>query len=266
MYSIYVNNKYVHNVYARLSSEKIQYSDSYVQKINEEILDKEEKEREKEYISFLAVGGFRLIRPGKTLAFSVGNVDASMYVSVVCLPKIWIANFPFDPKMFGCLVIWSEQGNILVTPHNPKASWVPGKKGDKLVSNFIESGSGLNVGERLYFGRTSSYGGIPCAASISDKICNGWLMANNKLQQSGDLLKNTGCELIQAKHGDPIPPNAVMTGVTEADGSLYVGRVGGSIPCYIATEDGKIKCFVYLLCELDKEKRVGNGEILVLTA
>ncbi len=268
MYSIYVSNNFERNVYARLSSEKMQYSDSYVQKIKEDIFDREGKEQQKEYISFLALGGFCLIPPGNTLAFSKDNAAASMFVSVVCLSRVWIANFPFDPKVFGCLAIRNEKGNVLVSPHNPKAVWMPARSGDKLSSDSIEAGVGPRVDDRLYFGRIGSYGGIPCTAvSTSGNLCSGWLIGGaSSLHESGYLLKNTVFELIRAKRGDPIPPNAVMTGMPEADGSLYVGRVGGSIPCYITSEDGKIKCFVYVLTLFDKEKRVGNGEIMMLTA
>ncbi|KAJ7382352.1 hypothetical protein OS493_035411 [Desmophyllum pertusum] len=83
--------------------------------------------------------------------------------------------------------------------------------------------------------------------------------------ESGDLLKNTGFELIRANKGDAVPPNAVMSGVTEADGSLFVGRVGGSIPCHITTKDGKIQHFVYGLLP-GGVKRVENGEVIVLTS
>ena len=132
----------------------------------------------------------------------------------------------------------------------------------------FEAGVGRTDEERLYFGRScmpyweANGGGIPCAVTSSgnDRV---WLVGAGSGYICGHLLKNTGFELIRAKRGDLVPPNAVMTGVRPADGSLFVGRVGGSIPCYITTEDGKIKYFVYGLFE--NEKRVQNGEIMVLT-
>ena len=270
MYNIYVTNKSGHDVaYVRLSSEKLQYADSYVQKIKEEILDKEGKEWSKEYISFLALAGFCLIPAGKTRAFLVENAGAIMYVSVVCLSRVWIANFPFDPKMYGCLAILgriSNKTNIVASPYNPTPVWIPATSGDKVPSDTIEAGNGRHMNEQLYFGRIANNGGMPCAVTSSGNICGEWVVdPRANLCRSGDLLKDTGFELIRANKGDAVPPNAVMSGVTEADGSLFVGRVGGSIPCHITTEDGTIQHFVFGLLG-GGLKRVENGEVMVLTS
>ena len=263
MYTIYVTNKLSKNVYIRLSMEKTQDGESYVQKIKEDVLSaKSSYDISNQCICFLLLGGFCSISPGKTRAFPVENVEAPLYVSVMCSPTVQMVNFPFNPKMHGCMAILSDSINIVVSPHNPEAVWLPAKTGDQLPSDIIKAGVG-RYNEDLYFGRKASInGGIPCAVTSHVKLCNMWLMAGNVTHESGELLKNTGFELIRAKRGDPIPPNAVMTGVTEADGSLFVGRVGGSIPCHITTEDGRIQCFVY---GLDKENRVANGEVMVLT-
>ena len=251
----------------------MQFADDSTQKMKEEILEKKSYELSERYTSIMALGGFCLIYPGKTCTFSVGNVAACMYVSVVCSYTVWVANFPFDPKMHGCLAI-SEvvstggRNIVVILPYNPEAVWLSAKKGDQLPSDVIFSGPGIGLrNKHLYFGRKASVnGGMPCAVtSVTNNdgnFCNMWLLAENVRHESGELLKNTGFELIRAKRGDPIPPNAVMTGVTEADGSLFVGRVGGSIPCHITTEDGKIQSFVY---GSDTEKRVANGEVMVLT-
>jgi len=58
-------------------------------------------------------------------------------------------------------------------------------------------------------------------------------------------MRNKGHEFFPAKAGDPAPPHAVVTGVSEPEGSLYLGRVGGNIPCTISTEGGNIKFFCY---------------------
>ncbi|KAJ7382351.1 hypothetical protein OS493_035410 [Desmophyllum pertusum] len=273
MYNIYVTNKSGHDVaYVRLSSEKMQYADSYVQKIKEEILDKEGKEWSKEYISFLALGGFCLIPSGETRAFLVEKVAATMYVSVVCLSRVCIANFPFDPKMYGCLTILgriSNKTNIVASPYNPKPAWIPATSGDKVPSDTIEAGVGrLYKDEHLYFGRIASLnGGMPCAVIIRDNLCEAWLVEPEKDSITcGDFLKDTGFELIRANKGDVVPPNAIMAGVTATDGSLFVGRVGGSIPCHIATKNGKILHFVYGHGFVGGVKRVENGEVMVLTS
>ena len=271
MYSIYPTNKLGYYVHVRLSVDKMQYADDSIQKIKEEILDKQ-CSWTKGYISLMALGGFCLIPAGQTRAFSVENVAASIYVSVVNSSILWVVNFPVDPKMCGCMAILSDStlpsghNVIAVLAYNPEAVWLPAKSGDQLTSDIIKAGAGIGrFNQHLYLGRKGSVnGGIPCTAtSDDDKLCSMWLVAGNDTEQkSGEFLKNTGFELIRAKRGDPISPNAVMTGVTEADGSLYVGRVGGSIPCYITTEEGKIQSFVY---GSDTEKRVTNGEVMVLT-
>ncbi len=261
MYSIYVTNKLDYFVYMRLSVAKQGRSFCYVERIMKA------DTLSNEYISEMALDGFCVIPPGKTRAFLVENVAAPVYVSVVTSSTVWVNNFSFDPTMYGCMAISSEAlpngKNIAVTPYNPEAGWLSAKTGDQLPSDIIKAGVGRSDNEHLYFGRKASmYGGIPCAVTSDGSLCNKWLMAGNVTYESGEYLKNTGFELIRAKRGDPIPPNAVMSGVTEADGSLSVGRVGGTIPCYVTTEDGKIQCFVY---GLDKETRVANGEIMVLT-
>ena len=271
MHSIYINNQSSVAAYVRLSSEKMQYSDSYVQKLKEEILDGTKgKGWTKECASFLAIDGFCFLSPSCTLPFPVENAATSLYISVVFYQAtVGLLNFPFDPKMYGCISITlslygHEEPKIAVLPYNPKAAWFPAKSGDELPSDFaVEAGIGGNVEERLYFGRMAyGYGsGIPCAVTSSGN-CGKWVVGTYQ-DVKGDLLKNTGFELIRAKRNDPVPPNAVMTGVLPTNGSLFVGRVGGNIPCYITTEEGKIQCFVYGV--QTQNFSVENGEIMVLT-
>lgn len=270
MYSIYINNQCAIAAYVRLSSEKMPYSDSYVQKLKEEILDGTKgKEWAKECTSFLAIGGFCLISPKATLPFPAENAATSLYVSVVYyeatfgLTTAGLLNFPFDPKMYGCISIdLSPSVTVVLLPHNPKAVWVPAKSGDKLPIDSAVAGSvGRNFD--LYFGRMEYGDGIvmPCAVTSSGK-CGKWVVGGYEGQE-GHLLRDTGFELIRANRGDAIPPNAVMTGVIPTIGSLFVGRVGGKFPCYITTEDGKVQCFVYGV--QNQKYSVENGEIMVLT-
>lgn len=65
-------------------------------------------------------------------------------------------------------------------------------------------------------------------------------MVGGSEYEKGDFLKNIGFEFIRRKRGDFILLNVVMIGVIEVDGLLFVGRVGGSIFCYIIIKDGKI--------------------------
>ena len=271
MYSIYINTPSTIAAYVRLSNEKMQYSDSYVQKLKEEILDGSKgKERAKECASFLAIGGFCFIPPKGTLPFPVENAATSLYVSVVCCTydaTVGLLNFPFDPKMYGCIsidlaVYAVGEPKIVLQPYNPKALWFPAKSGDKLpIDSAAVAGFERNLD--LYFGRMERDDGsvVPCAVTSSGK-CLKWMVGDYE-EQNGYLLRNTGFELIRAKRGDPVPQNAVMSGVIPTDGSLFVGRVSGNIPCYISTEGGKIHCFVYGVH--NQKFSVENGEIMVLT-
>ena len=274
MHNIHINNQSSVAAYVRLSSEKMQYSDSFVQKLEEELFTYYDRTRDlgwrKECAFSLAIGSFCFISPNGTLSLPVENAATSLYISVVCYEGIvGLFNFPFDPNMYGCISInlslYRKESEIVLLPYNPKAAWFPAKSGDKLPTDFaVEAGVGRNVEERLYFGRMSFSvdSSIPCAVTSSGK-CGKWKVGNYE-GEKGDLLKNTGFELIRAKRGDPVPPNAVMTGVIPTVGSLFVGRVGGNIPCYITTENGKIEDFVY---GIHREKcYAGNGEVMVLTS
>ena len=64
------------------------------------------------------------------------------------------------------------------------------------------------------------------------------------------------------KRGDPAPPNAVIVETSDTEGLLLLGRVGGTMPCSISTEDGKIKKFCYRTFNSRFESE--NGKILVL--
>ena len=276
MYNIYINNQSEVAAYVRLSSEKMQYSDSYVQRLEEEILKLGFRggASSRAQATLLAIGGFCFISPQGTLPFPVENAATPLYISVVCVERnrVGLVSFSFDPRMYGCVSIklyqhLLENPKIVLLPYNPKAVWIPAKTGDEFPKeSAVEAGVGRNEEERFYFGRLytciPSHGGIPCAVTGSGNYGT-WRVGANLGNTNGDLLKNTGCELLRANRGDRVPPNAVMTGVTQDGGSLFVGRVGGSIPCYITTEEGKIQRFVYGLD--GKNLSVENGEVMVLT-
>jgi hypothetical protein len=58
-----------------------------------------------------------------------------------------------------------------------------------------------------------------------------------------------------------MPANAIMTGATSKDNSLFVGRAGGNVPCKVNLNDGKIWNFWY---GNRGETRTESGEILIL--
>ena len=145
---------------------------------------------------------------------------------------------------------------------NPEPVWIRAHEGDNIPTNAIKSSSGSEV---EYFGR-SEYG-EPCGVSVTaDNECSEWNSKRMYLfsQTSGEILQATGHQLYRVKSGDPIPPNAVIVGVSGTEGSLYLGRVGGKIPCSVSTEDGKIKKFFYPTGD-ETDFESSSGEILVLT-
>jgi len=81
---------------------------------------------------------------------------------------------------------------------------------------------------------------------------NCWCSPTDK---SGHILRNTGREFVRAKAGDPVPPHAVIARVSEAEGSLFLGRVGRNIPCTISTEDSNIKSFCYQSQKVKKSSK-----------
>ena len=125
-----------------------------------------------------------------------------------------------------------ETQRLSYCPITQKAVWLPAKSGDELpIDSAVKAGVGRNFQQYLYFGRMHHNDGsvIPCAVTSFGK-CGQWMVGTYE-DEKGDLLKNTGFELIRARRGDAVPPNAVMTGVIPTVGSLFVGRVGGNIPC-----------------------------------
>jgi len=146
-----------------------------------------------------------------------------------------------------------------LTQANPEPVWISAKQGDALSSNIVKVGH--QGGRRVYLGR-SSYGSIPCSVTVTSRNqFKNWVPLKNvpHPKQSGDILLDTGHEFVRAKTGDPVPPHAVVAGVSQPEGSLYLGRVGGNMVCSISTEGGKIKSFCYA------SQKVQSGEILVLT-
>lgn len=137
-------------------------------------------------------------------------------------------------------------------------------------SGFEITKSGIDGEEGdLYFGRSSIGGLKPC--KVTTKMVNYkpvfdcWKTTSGEKVSSGELLllNDNGHELVRVNIGDPVPPNAVIAGLSETDGTLYLGRVGGSIPCAVSTEKDKIKNFCF--SDAAGVKQVESGEIVVLT-
>jgi len=265
MYSIYVTNKTGVQVYIRLRHEKL----SAVNPRFYDELDKLKGDNENGKLSsYLVQWGFCLLPSGQTMPFSVDAVSygtwrfASLYEEFS--GKLWNMDYEMNCMRYGCLFVkyvMSHRAIFHFEQANPKPFWAPAKKGDALPRNSDIVRVGFQEGLDVYFGR-SSHSGAPCSVSVTiGGRFSSWKPINDDQEsdESGHVLYDEGHEFVRAKAGDPVPPHAVVTGVSEPEGSLYLGRVGGNIPCTISTEGGNIKYFCY------QSKKVQSGEILVLT-
>jgi len=262
MYSIYVTNKSRSHVYVRLQHEKL----SAVNPSFHDELDKLQGRGEKGKLrSYLFRWGFSLIRSGETMPFpvDVANDGTRKYASLCNAQDLWAMDFEMNCVRYGCLfVIIKVVCNEFISHFNqanPEPLWSPAKTGDALPANIVKVG--FQEDSQVYFGR-SSYNGAPRKVSVDcDGRLSSWKPINDDLEsnKNGHILQDTGHEFVRAKTGDPVPPHAVVTGVSEPEGSLFLGRVGGNIPCTISTEGGNIQYFRY------HSKKVQSGEILVLT-
>ena len=273
MYDVYVTNNQTEKVYVRLKPQELSsVNPKFHQELHSLV---RQREKDKSYIqTFLVRWGFRLIPPRETVSFETVACSSSggtlMYASLYARSELWAMDEEFDFHKFGCLFIRSHymrtakaRGSFSFSFRqvNPEPVWIGAHDGDNIPTNAIKSSSGLQV---EYFGRLVN--GEPCGVSVTgNNKCSGW--NSNSMYEpmtSGDILQATGHQLYRVKSGDPIPPNAVIVRVSGTEGSLYLGRVGGKIPCSVSTEDGKIKQFFYRTGEKTRFES-SSGEILVLT-
>lgn len=102
---------------------------------------------------------------------------------------------------------------------------------------------------------------MPCYSTNSQ--CGNWVAVSGEAVESGALLQTNGYQWLPALCCDSVPPNTLIVGVSESDGSQYLGRVGGNTPRLTITELGKNNHFCFSW--LGEEKQVANGELMVLT-
>ena len=253
MFSIYVTNKSLQNVYIRLQHEKLSATKPtfYHEVDNTKYVC---------VVGLLVQNGFCLITPNQTIPFPTDQAvgGTRMYASLYAVSTLWIMDFEINCTSYGCQFIKSEEFNFKTIyklyQANPEAFWLPAKGGNPLL--FLNP---VKVSPQNYFGRLSAGDGTPCTVSTCGSQINAWHTTSGFCFNTGELLIDTGHEFVRASAGDDLPPHGVISGVCEPEGSLYLGRIGGSMPCSISTEGGKIKSF---LCG---PKKVQSGEILVLT-
>ena len=173
---------------------------------------------------------------------------------------------------YGCVLVekktaaTGQQQELYLSKTNPNPLWIPRQSGDFVSGDKIITAGVDAVEGELYFGRSSIGYPKPCKVTTTtakhQPVFNYWKTVSGEEARRGELLRDTGHELVRTRIGDPVPPNAVIAGVSDSDGTLYLGRVGGNIPCVVSTDGDRIKYFCF---HADGVKQVESGEILVLT-
>ena len=105
---------------------------------------------------------------------------------------------------------------------NPEPFWIAAKKGDALPSRIVKADNGAMDGA-TYFGR--SFQSTTCHVTSTNSQCGNSVAVSGEAMESGALLQTNGYQWLPALCGDSVPPNAVILGVSESDGSQYLGRV-----------------------------------------
>ena len=257
MYSIYVTNKSGYNVYIRLQHEKMSAENPNFPLELDNL--KGDKTKVDNVNSYLVRWGFCLIIPHHTMSvpIDVGYHGQCKYASLFAHSKLWTMDYEMNCVRYGCLFIKSSSLRQICDPKfyldqaNPEPVWIKGNKGEAIPKGIVKAGP------QTYVGRTP-LGDKPCQVTVTGNQLDIWCGFKDSFSH-GEILRNNGHEFFRAKTGDLMPPHAVITGVSEPEGSLYLGRVGGNIPCSVSTEGGRIKSFCY------GSKKVQSGEILVLT-
>jgi len=283
MYNIYVTNKSDKNVYVRLQSQKILTLNESFHHELERLLrhgnPTTDSQPQLSLNSFLLRWGFCNIPAQVTMSFAaeVHNDEPRMYASLYARSKLWIMDYEVNCARYGCVFVdkikktsharEQEEVELYLSKTNPNPVWVPRSSGDHVFGNeFIVAGIDAVEGN-LFFGRSSFGGAKPCKVTTKNgkfqPVFDCWKTVSGERASSGELLKNTDHELVRTKIGDPVPPNAVIAGVSDSDGTLYLGRVGGNIPCAVSTESDRIKYFCFYSDGVTKQ--VESGEIVVLT-
>ncbi|XP_078372816.1 uncharacterized protein LOC144656468 [Oculina patagonica] len=289
MYNVYVTNKSKRNVYVRLQSQKLSSLDeSFYYELDKLTSGRENRKDHKDGLqstscvnSYLMRWGFCIIPKEATMPFlaEVGNDETRMYASLYACSKLWIVDYEVYCTWYGCVFVQFKESSPLLNARtarsperlfylsqaNPEPVWIPEKSGNHVYSleRLIRTGVDAADGA-VYFGRSSVRGGTPCRVTTHNygSEFDKWYTVNGDHEESGELLRNTGYELVRAKTGDRMPPHAVIVGISDTDGTIYLGRVGGNIPCSVSSEDGRIKNFSFFSGEV---KQVESGKIMVLT-
>ena len=280
MYNIYVTNKSGKGVYVRLQRQKISsLNESFhheLERLTGHDNPREDSQPQQSVNSYLVRWGFCNIPANVTMPFpaEAHNDEPHMYASLYASSKLWAMDYEVNCARYGCVLIeqkisaWRKTHllELYLSKTNPNPEWISRRSGDDVsIYNVITAGIDAVEG-KLYFGRSSLGCPKPCKVTTRTQnyrsVFNYWMTVSGEETASGELLRDTGHELVRTRIGDPLPPNAVIAGVSDSDGTLYLGRVGGNIPCAVSTDGDRIKYFCFYAAGA---KQVESGEILVLT-
>ena len=280
MYNIYVTNNSEKSVYVRLQNQKISTLNERFHHELERLagLDNPtvDSQPQQSVNSYLVRWGFCNIPAYVTMPFAAEahNDEPHMYASLYAPSKLWAMDYEVNSARYGCVLVEKKVvamgreyvQELYLNKTNPNPVWIRRKSGDVVAGvNIITAGIDSVEGV-LFFGRSSLGCPKPCKVTTVtanyQAVFNYWMAVSGEKATSGELLQYTGHELVRTRIGDPVPPNAVIAGVSDSDGTLYLGRVGGNIPCAVSTDGDRIKYFCFHAGEV---KQVESGEILVLT-
>ena len=256
---MYVTNKTnsLKHLFVRLRGNKLGDTDLY-SKVNHQLIDAEAegdllRQQERRLFATMTSAEFRVLRPGIPKAFPVENRDFAMYVCIHDGVSLLVTDMSISPSEYGCIAITGESGGIHIQPSNPEPVWLPCKQSDPLPRDIMKAKK-IDSSREMYFGRSQ---GTICFVDVKDGFCDSWIsMFDGKYKKmlSGELLKDTGYDIFQARRGDPLPPNTL-----QVDG-VYVGRNHGDYLCPVDVRDGKVRDFLTIF-----KLKLKKGEIVVMT-
>jgi len=258
---MYVSNKTkaIEHLFLSLRTVKLGDAQIYSQ-LNRKIVAATQEGR---LVSTLTQAGFIELLPGIPVAFQVvRDRKHPVYVSLHDGNNLLTTDMPVSPSEYGCLSITGEPGGVCIRPSNPKPVWLPCSHGDPLPEGAIRCVELTRDDSCARYCLARSEGKFSHVDFLEDGSCNLWLFECDaddilyNVRISGDILKDTGYDLVPAKRGDPLPPNSL-----QLNEDVYIGRLLGDYLCPIYTRKGKVQHFLSLFREI-----ILPGEIMVHTS
>lgn len=182
----------------------------------------------------------------------MSRASSPMYVSVHDGYDLWVTDMLVDPTEYGCVAILGGKNGINIQSSNPSPLWTPHTQGDPVPEQAMQANK-VNSSRQLYFGRSQRK---LCFVETKDGRLDFWCAMFDEYtkQLKGDLLMDTGFDVIEARRGDKLPPNTLQVG------GGYVGRYIGDYLCPINIHDGKVWDFQSIF-KISTKK----GDIVVMT-